>query len=233
MISPGDVIVTNLIGNPVAHGNQNLTPTNVTIIISLTNSVTGTTGTSLEGFNYSVSNTVVTLTELDNTIGPEVVLWSDPLNSSADSVNWTLTFAATSFATNTVPPVVVPNYVNGATSISGGGTNDFNVQFGSPVANDSVPQSPAMAANGWANALRMTVNKNNAAVAGVNLYPQGKTFQGNYALRFNVMYLSIWSSGINNSFAGTTLFEFAAVPASTTRARIAIGAIHAAPSLSG
>ena len=51
----------------------------------------------------------VTLTELDNTIGPEVVLWSDPLISSADSSNWTLTFASTSFATNTVPPVVVHN----------------------------------------------------------------------------------------------------------------------------
>jgi hypothetical protein len=209
VINPGEVTVTNLIGNPVAHANLNQAPVDVTVILSLTNAVTGTSATSLEGYDYTVSNSVVTLTELDNTIGPEVVLWSDPLNSAADSVNWTLTFAATDFATNTVPPVVIPNYVNGATSISGGGTNDFNVQFGSPVASDSVPLSPAMSANGWANALRMTVNKNNAAVAGVNLYPQGKTFQGNYALRFS-MYLSMVSFAVNNPFAGTTPREFAA-----------------------
>ena len=209
VINPGDVTITNDVGNPVAHSNLNLAPTNVTIIISLTNSVTGSSGTSKQGDAYSVSNNAVTLTELDNTIGPEVVLWSDPLNSSADSANWTLTFAATSFATNTVLPVVVPNYINNATSIDGGGTNDFSVKFGNPVASDGVSPSPAMVANGWVNALRMTVNKNNAAAAGVNLYPQGQKFQGNYALRFS-MYLSIWSSAINNPAAGTTPREFAA-----------------------
>ena len=203
VINPGDVAITNDVGNPVAHSNLNLAPTNVTINISLNS------GTSLQGYSYSVSNNPVTLTELDNTIGPEVVLWSDPLNSSADSANWTLTFASTSFATNTVPPVVVHNYINGATSIDGGGTNDFSVIFGNPVANDGVSPSAAMVANGWTNALRMTVNKNNAAVAGVNLYPQGQKFQGNYALRFS-MYLSIWSSAVNNPFAGTTPREFAA-----------------------
>ena len=209
VINPGDTIITNVVGNPVAHSNLNLAPTNVTITISLTNSVTGSNGTSKQGDAYSVSNNAVTLTEFDNTIGPEVVLWSDPLNSSADSANWTLTFDSTSFSTNTVPPVVIHNYINGATSIDGGGTNDFSVLFGNPVANDGISPSPAMAANGWANALRMTVNKNNAAVAGVNLYPQGHTFQGNYALRFS-MYLSIWSSAINNPSAGTTPREFAA-----------------------
>jgi Immunoglobulin I-set domain len=203
IINPGDVAITNDVGNPVAHSNLNLAPTNVTINISLNN------GTSLQGYSYSVSNNPVTLTELDNTIGPEVVLWSDPLNSSADSANWTLTFDSTSFSTNTVPPVVIHNYINGATSIDTGGTNDFSVIFGNPVATDGVSPSPDMAANGWTNALRMTVNKNNAAVAGVNLYPQGHTFQGNYALRFS-MYLSIWSSAINNPSAGTTPREFAA-----------------------
>ena len=209
VINPGDTIITNVVGNPVAHSNLNLAPTNVTITISLTNSVTGSNGTSKQGDAYSVSNNAVTLTEFDNTIGPEVVLWADPLNSSADSANWTLTFDSTSFSTNTVPPVVIHNYINGATSIDGGGTNDFSVLFGNPVANDGISPSPAMTANGWANALRMTVNKNNAAVAGVNLYPQGHTFQGNYALRFS-MYLSIWSSAINNPSAGTTPREFAA-----------------------
>ena len=205
VINPGDVAITNDVGNPVAHSNLNLAPTNVTINISLNN------GTSLQGYSYSVSNNPVTLTEFDNTIGPEVVLWSDPLISSADSANWTLTFATTSFATNTVPPVVVHNYINDATSIVGGGTNDFRVEFGTPVASDTVPQSSAMAANGWTTALRMTVNKDAGigAVAGVNLYPQGQKFQGNYALRFS-MYLSLWASGVNNPAAGTVPREFAA-----------------------
>jgi hypothetical protein len=211
VINPGDVTITNDVGNPVAHSNLNLAPTNVTIIISLTNSVTGSSGTSSQGYAYSVSNNAVTLTELDNTIGPEVVLWSDPLISSADSANWTLTFASTSFATNTVPPVVVHNYINDATSIAGGGTNDFSVEFGTPISSDiGVPQSPAMAANGWTTALRMTVNKNNGAVAGVNLYPQGQKFQGNYALRFS-MFLSVYSSAIGEgTSAGTYPREFAA-----------------------
>lgn len=209
VINPGDVVVTNVVGNPVAHANLNLAPTNVTIIISLTNLVTGTNATSQEGYAYSVSNSAVTLTELDNTIGPEVVLWSDSLNSTADSINWTLTFDSTSFATNTVLPVVVPNYTNGATSIGSGGTNDFNVNFGYTVANDGISPSPAMIANGWTNVLKMTVNKHNGAVAGVNVYPQGMKFQGNYALRFS-MFLSIYSAAINNPDAGTTPREFAA-----------------------
>ncbi|MEI9961826.1 MAG: hypothetical protein WDM76_12045 [Limisphaerales bacterium] len=66
-----------------------------------------------------------------------------------------------------------------------------------------------MTANGWSTALKMTVNKNNNAAAGVNLYPQGMKFQGNYALRFT-MYLSLYHDAIGNPFAGTAPREFAA-----------------------
>jgi hypothetical protein len=82
VINPGDVTITNVVGNPVAHANLNLPPTDVTIVISLTNSVTGTNAISLQGDSYTVSNNAVTLTEYDNTIGPEVVLWSNPLTNS-------------------------------------------------------------------------------------------------------------------------------------------------------
>lgn len=209
-INPGDVTVTNLVGNPVAHANLNLAPVNATITIALTNLVTGTNSTSFEGYAYSVSNNAITLTELDNTIGTEVVLWSNPLISSADSTNWTLAFASTNFAANTVLPVVVPNYTNDATSLSGGGTNDFNVKFGYSVADDSIAPSAAMVANGWTNVLKMTVNKGSpGAPSGVNVYPQGKNFRGNYALRFS-MYLSMYSGAINNPAAGTFPREFAA-----------------------
>ncbi len=208
-INPGDVIITNLVGNPVAHA-LSLNPSNATIIISLTNLLSGTNATSQEGYAYSVSNNAVTLTELDNSIGSEVILWSNSLNNLDDSTNWTLVFASTTLSTNTVLPVVVPNYTNDTTSVSGGSTNDFNVKFGYKVADDNLNPSSAMIANGWTNVLKMTVNKSGpGAVSGVNLYPQGQTFRGNYALRFS-MYLSIWSSAINNPAASTFPREFAA-----------------------
>ncbi|MEO5804029.1 MAG: immunoglobulin domain-containing protein [Verrucomicrobiota bacterium] len=210
VINPGKVIFTNIIGNPVIHANLNIPPTNVTVIITLTNSA-GTNLTSLEGSSYSVSNNAVTLTELDNTVGPETVLWSNPLTNAADSVNWTLTFATTNLGTTTVLPVVLPNYTNGAPeSLNGGGSNNFEVTFGSPVASYSVPPSPVMAANGWDKALRMTVNKDFSfqAPSAVNVYPQGQLFQGNYALRFN-MFLSLYSGTIDNPVANTLGNEFA------------------------
>ena len=220
-INPGVVVMTNAVGNPVAHANLNLPPNNVTIIVSLTNSVTGTNATASNGQAYSVTTNSVTLTELDNTVGPEVVLWSNSLTNSADSTNWTLTFASTNLAGFPRLPVVIPNYTNGETSIaaygggSGGGTNDFRVEFGTPVASEAgfsgvtVPQSPVMAANGWTTALRMTVNKdgNVPSQTAVNLYPQGQTFAGNYALRFD-MFLSLYDGAVNNANAGTYPREF-------------------------
>ena len=207
-INPGDVTITAEIGNPVAHANLANTPTNVTVIFSLTNAASGTNLTSAEGKAYSVTTTPLTITEIDNAVGSEVVLWANPLTSALDSTNWTLTFAATNLAPTTVLPVVLPNYTNGFTSIAGGGTNDFNVTFGYPVALDSIAPSPVMAAKGWTNVLKMTVNKNDNSPAGVNLYPQA-AFIGNYALRFN-MYLSMYERAINNPFIGTYPREFAA-----------------------
>ena len=209
VINPGDVTITAEIGNPVPHTNLSLAPTNVTVLISLTNSATGTNGTSVEGYPYFASTTPVTVTEIDNAVGPEVVLWSNPLTSALDSTNWTLTYAATNLAPVTVLPVVLPNYTNDFTSVAGGGTNDFNVDFGFPIANDMISASPSMVANGWTNVLKMTVNKNFRVPAGVNLYPQGVNVQGNYALRFN-MYLSAYDLSINNPFIGTGVREFAA-----------------------
>ena len=82
-----------------------------------------------------------TLTVIDNAVGPEIVLWSNPLTNAADSVNWTLTFAATNFGPNPMLPAVFPNYVNDATSLAAG-PNDFDVT-GYPVATqlDAVPLS--------------------------------------------------------------------------------------------
>jgi hypothetical protein len=210
VINPGDVTITNAIGNPVYHSNISAPPNDVTVLLSLTNSVTGTNATSKEGYSYSVLPASVTLTELDDAVGPEVVLWSDSLNSATDCTNWTLTFNATNMAGHPVLPVVIPNYTNDESAKFKGGTNDFRVEFGNPVANDNIPLSPVMAANGWANGLRMTVNKDSSggAQAGVNLYPQNTNFSGNYALRFS-MYLSLWQDAISSGGAGTYPYEFA------------------------
>lgn len=207
VVYPGDTAVTCVLGNPVPHTNLGLAPTNLSIIVNMTNAVTGITNTTAEGFQYTVGTATVTLTELDNAIGPETVLWSNSLTSASDSVNWTLTFGATNFGPGSLP-VVIPSYVNDATSIVGGGTNDFLARFGNPVLSDGVSPSPVMAANGWTTALKMTVNKNNSAQAGVNVYPRGQKFNGNYALRFN-MYLSLYDYAINNPNIGSAGREYA------------------------
>ncbi len=145
---------------------------------------------------------------MDNTIGAsEVLLWSDALTNAADSVNWTLVFANTTFGPfSDRPPAVFRNYDN---ADHNNATNDFAVTFGKAVSDDLVPQSDLMAANGWNTALKMTVNKALGAEAGVNLYPQGINLRGNYALRFD-MYLSLYQYASNNPGIGPPAREFAA-----------------------
>jgi hypothetical protein len=213
VINPGDIFITNAVGNPLLHANLSEVPTNVTIILTMTNAVTGTNVSSAEGYTYVVSSTnSITLTELDNAYGGNgngggITLWSRSLNDPNDSTNWTLTYASENLGTTTVLPVVVPNYTNNETSVYNGGTNDFDVEFGYPVP-ANIPLSPAMIANGWTNVLKMTVNKNQGSPTAVNLYPQGQKFYGNYALRFS-MYLSIASYAIHNIYAGVVPREYA------------------------
>jgi hypothetical protein len=97
------------------------------------------------------------------------------------------------------PAVIIPNYPNYTADNpdpnlwpNGTGMDDFDVEFGYPVTNDAVGCSPIMLLNGWTNALKMTVNKItgyqgslSGSSAGVNLYPTGMNFSGNYALRFS------------------------------------------------
>src|SRR5262249_28271014 len=125
---------------------------------------------SVEGFNYAVNTTTLTLNEFDNALGGETVLWSNPLTNSFDSTNWTLVFANINLGSSPTNPIVVSNYNNSANTLP----NTYFAAFGKPVADDSVPPSSTMTANGWSSALKVTVNKNpnNAGEAGINLYPQ-------------------------------------------------------------
>jgi hypothetical protein len=205
-INPGDVTITVIVGNPVPTPYGSPAVGNKTVVVGLGPA----SEASLEGSAYTVSTNTAAITEIDNAYPPEVVLWSNALTNAADSVNWTLTFASTNLGTNTVPPVVIKNYPNYspqnyANDVNG--TNNFDVEFGYAVSADGIPQSEAMAANGWTTALKMSVNKdpafNPGSSAGVNVYPQGQNFGGNFALRFNMNLVE--GSGLT----GTALAEFA------------------------
>ena len=210
VINPGNTTITAVVGNPVAHANLSAFPIDLTVVVTLTNNLASGAATtnllSAESLPYTVGLATVSLTELDNAIGPEVVLWSNPLTNAADSVNWTLTFAATNFGPIPMLPAVFPNYVNAS---PGGPTNDFDVTFGRDISLDVVAPSRVMLASNWNNVLKMTVNKGSGfAQAGVNVYPQGQNFQGNYALRFN-MYISLYQFALNNPGIGSAAREFA------------------------
>ena len=202
-IPAGVSTVTVVVGNPVKHTDPTQTPTNLTVLINVTNSLAigpaGTNATSSEGYAFSVIPGNITINELDNTIGKsEVVIWSNPLTNAADSVNWTATFENMLFGSNcNVLPAVIPNYPNDQTDNSHGGTNDFIAAFGKSIADDGVPASDVMTANGWNTVLKVTVNKQKGVEAGLNLYPQGVQLFGNYALRFD-MYLSLLGGASNN-----------------------------------
>jgi hypothetical protein len=228
-IAPGEVIVRGMIGNPVKHTNTALTRTNLQVVINLTNTVaigvppSTTNVLSSENYPYQVTATSLTLNEFDNALGGEVVLWSNPLINPFDSTNWTLVHAGIGQGGSPTLPTVVSNYDNSA-NFNG---LEYLAVFGKSVndpLNDggvTVPQSAAMLANGWTNALKVSVNKNPglSSESGVNLYPQipgapwtgsnYMVFQGNYALRFDV-FLSLYDFGLNNPTIGTPAREFMA-----------------------
>jgi hypothetical protein len=207
VFNPGDTTVTCVVGNPVAHADFNSPPVDVTIVANLTNAVSGAASTngllSFEGLAYNVNTAQITLTELDNRVGPEVLLYSNPLTNAADSVNWTLTFASTNFGGPQLP-LVFPNYDNVTTF----GTNDYFVNFGYDPSADGITRSIAMANSNWNGVLKMTVNKSAGAPEGVNVYPQGQNFHGNYALRFN-LYMSLYDFALNNPSLVSQAREFA------------------------
>lgn len=225
VIYPGNVTINCDVGLPVFHTNSIVRGTNLTVTVNLETAVPagGTNGTSMEGYPYEVGTATETLTEIDNAQLLEVVIWNDPLTNSVDP-GWTLTYASTNMNYGgTTPaytnPVVVANYTNTETALygMGGGTNDFQADFGYTIGNEhsttfgelpNVPQSPVMANNGWTNALRMTVNKNgNFAPAAVNLFPTNQNFYGNIGLRFE-MFLSTYYYAQGNPYAGTIGREF-------------------------
>ena len=127
------------------------------------------------------------MTRVDADDPPETVLWSDDFSTDS-SANWTVRFATTNGAPADYCLNALPDFV----SLPGIGTWPFDY---SVLAVPSAPHTT----DGSTHGLYMTVNKNDGqpAAAALNLYPNGQSFSGNYALRFD-MFL------IENDTAGTT-----------------------------
>lgn len=171
------------IGGGVAINQGDIT---VSATISPLQNVTGYVGNKTAtvgiaagtGYTVAAGSPTATMTIIDNAYPTTPVLFADPLtaatnNSGNDgSATWAITFA------NTNSPVVP----------------DYTAAFGYVLANDGVGNSPS----GATTALKVTVNKSgNAASAGVNCYPIGLNFSGNYAARFSMLLLE--DEGINNA----------------------------------
>ena len=165
--NPGDISYTNTI-SPLSNGQlpvDNATAPyvgNKTVIIGVA---------SGSGYTGSGTNTAL-LYILDSAEPSTTVLYSDPLTDPNDDNNWAELSANNNMATNAISSTVVFGY---------------DLQNGDPGDNGAIPLPPS----GAATALRVTVNKSGTAgqtgaAAGVNLYPKGQNFSGNYAVRFNM-----------------------------------------------
>ena len=131
-----------------------------------------------------------TATIIDDEYAAESVLFADSLNGNS-SANWKTNFAANNLI------------------------DDYQVLWGTNLVDFGVSNAP----NGSATALRMTVNKDEGTAfgaAGVNVYPLGKSFTGNFALRFSMNLVQhdgastteFATFGINHSGTKSNWFQF-------------------------
>ena len=127
-------------------------------------------GTDYNGQAWVGATNLATTTIIDDENPAETVLWSDDFSADS-SANYTVQFG------------------------SGNNVSDYSASFAFDYSGWYVP--PAPHSSGDTHGLVLNVNKNDSTAlgaAGLNLYPTGKTFSGNYALRFD-MYLFCGDSG--------------------------------------
>ena len=147
------------------------------------------------GGQYTVgSPATASVTVVDANTATETILFSE--NFDVDhSANWTQFFAST----NAVA--------------------DFNADFNFAYTSFGIPEAP----HGGGNGLFLNVNKDaTGTAAAVNVYPNGQSFSGNYALRFD-MFLSVPQpstvatehalAGINHAGTRTNWWRSGGVPA--------------------
>ena len=117
------------------------------------------------------------MTRVDADYPPETVLFAD--NFDADSsADWTLRFA------------------------SRNGIDDYTTSWAYDYSSANIPSAPHSPAASTIG-LQLTVNKNEGTAgggAGLNLYPNGRNFSGNYALRFD-MFLMVGGTTYTTEYA--------------------------------
>jgi hypothetical protein len=119
-----------------------------------------------------------TTTIIDDECPPETVLFGDNLNGDS-SASWVLKFGAN----NNVA--------------------DYAVDWAFDYSTIGIPPAPT-AGGADSTGLRVTVNKNDFVLssAGINLYPTGQSFSGDFALRFD-LYINVGNSnGTEHTVAG-------------------------------
>jgi hypothetical protein len=149
--------------------NDSTTESRETVVLSIG------TGTGYSAGTNNVLTTGATAVIVDDDVVDGTVLFVDDFNAD-DSANWTVLFGSLN-----------PD--------SQDFTANFGFDYGQPGFD--VPAAPHSGAD--THGLLMSVNKLDllTEAAGVNAYPIGKDFTGNYAVRFD-MYL------MQNASAGTT-----------------------------
>ncbi|OQB94411.1 MAG: hypothetical protein BWX84_00193 [Verrucomicrobia bacterium ADurb.Bin118] len=154
------------------------------------------------GSGFTAATNTVTTTIVDDEWGPETVVFRETFDTPASANNWTVFFADT----NAVSPVM-----------------DGTVEFGQDYSWFGIPPAPGATDT---YGLYLQANKDGVpAAAAINVYPKGKVFSGNYALRFD-MYMIVGQAatteytlfGINHSGTKTNWFRNSAggVPAGWT-----------------
>jgi hypothetical protein len=144
------------------------------------------------------TNDPVTAAIVDDETPPETVVWSDNLQTDT-SGNWTLLFGSAT------PDIL-----------------DFTTNWMYDYSAAGIPPAPHSGTD--THGLKIDINAAGVA-AGLNLYPSGQSFSGNYALRFD-MYLAVGSSGLfttelalfglNHDGLHTNWFKNSGVPAGWT-----------------
>lgn len=167
--------------------NDNILQGNETIIANVA---------SGSGYLVGTNSPTATATIVDDEVLPETtVLYSENFNTD-NSANWTMRFG------------------------SGNGIEDYRYQFSYDYASGATPPAipPAPHSSGDTLGCYLTVNKDEGSAlgaAGINLYPSGQSFSGNYAVRFD-MYVMVGNAastteyalfGINHSGNNTNWFR--------------------------
>jgi Calx-beta domain len=148
------------------------------------------------GTGYAIgTNTPVNATIVDDELPAETVIWSDNLQTDT-SANWKLLFGSTN---------------SDFLDFTATWAFDYSGNYGIPPAPHSGTDT---------HGLLLTVNKSGGGGAGLNAYPIGQSFSGDYALRFDMYVIEGATAttehtlfGINHSGTKTNWFRNGGVPA--------------------